>query len=210
MQLQDLRWDPAVVLYRDPEGNRVPASILDEIVQTFKTQGSTRLRDIVTRLLDGEITLAEWEEFVGEALFELWVRGYTVGGGGPDYYGANDREALETGIRDQYEYLRGFALDIQSGILSEAMLRARMDLYINAVEFFVWAADEIAHEKAGFDEALRILEPGDSCEDCIRYAAMGWQPLGILPLPTQDCACRTNCRCRIVYRSLADRVRGIA
>ena len=38
------------------------------------------------------------------------------------------------------------------------------------------------------------------CEDCIGYNAMGWQPMGALPVPGERCRCRDRCRCTMDYR----------
>jgi hypothetical protein len=38
------------------------------------------------------------------------------------------------------------------------------------------------------------------CADCLNYDALGWQPIGSLPVPGTRCQCLDRCRCRIDYR----------
>jgi hypothetical protein len=38
------------------------------------------------------------------------------------------------------------------------------------------------------------------CTDCLYYESWGWQPIGTIPLPGQECICRDNCRCTTYYR----------
>ncbi len=38
------------------------------------------------------------------------------------------------------------------------------------------------------------------CDDCRGYDAMGWQPMGALPVPGERCRCHDRCRCSMDYR----------
>ena len=38
------------------------------------------------------------------------------------------------------------------------------------------------------------------CDDCRGYHAMGWQPIGTLPVPGERCRCHDRCRCIMDYR----------
>lgn len=52
----------------------------------------------------------------------------------------------------------------------------------------------------GKTEMKRILSSYDrACPDCVAYSLMGWQKIGLLPLPKTKCQCRANCRCVIEY-----------
>lgn len=56
-------------------------------------------------------------------------------------------------------------------------------------------------QEQGFREMIRYARLDKKCcEDCIGYAAQGWQPIGILPVPGQRCRCHDNCRCWTDYR----------
>jgi hypothetical protein len=56
-------------------------------------------------------------------------------------------------------------------------------------------------QRTGFKEVKRDCRcDKKSCNDCQNWAAMGWQPIGTLPLPGERCQCLFNCRCALDYR----------
>lgn len=53
----------------------------------------------------------------------------------------------------------------------------------------------------GYKEMRRIAtKDKKTCKDCLDYSSKGWQPMGSLPMPGQDCRCYARCRCSIEYR----------
>ena len=48
-----------------------------------------------------------------------------------------------------------------------------------------------------------------NCVDCQTFADMGWQPEGVLPIPTQRSRCNGNCRCTLI-RKVVDAERATA
>jgi hypothetical protein len=56
-------------------------------------------------------------------------------------------------------------------------------------------------EEQGFKEMRRIARlDKKTCKDCIQLSKLGWQPIGTLPMPGQDCRCYDRCRCSMDYR----------
>jgi len=56
-------------------------------------------------------------------------------------------------------------------------------------------------EDQGYREMRRVpVLDRKTCPDCVNFGQLGWQPLGTLPMPGQDCQCYDRCRCRIDYR----------
>ncbi len=56
-------------------------------------------------------------------------------------------------------------------------------------------------QRSGIKQMRRILDPGAKhCNDCVSWAAMDWQPIGVLPAPGERCQCLFNCRCSLDYR----------
>jgi len=56
-------------------------------------------------------------------------------------------------------------------------------------------------QEQGYKEMRRVaILDRKVCQDCRRYDALGWQPLGSLPMPGHGCRCYDRCRCRIEYR----------
>ena len=57
------------------------------------------------------------------------------------------------------------------------------------------------HQEQGFREMRRVSKKDKRCcADCATYDKQGWQPMGSLPMPGQQCTCYDRCRCSIEYR----------
>jgi hypothetical protein len=69
-----------------------------------------------------------------------------------------------------------------------------------AYSFFA-LGDYYVKEEQGFKEMRRVARlDKKTCKDCVHMNSLGWNPLGSLPMPGQDCRCHDRCRCRIEYR----------
>lgn len=86
--------------------------------------------------------------------------------------------------------------------LSERMLRYRLEMYAKSGEISGHIAAQNVAKDEGKTEVKRLLNPGENCPDCIRYASLGWNRLidKILPFPKTMCVCRANCNCDMIYR----------
>jgi hypothetical protein len=155
------------------------------------------------RLVNGSITVAEWEAETRDLLKQIRVWGYTIGAGGQRNLTKADYARMgREGVR-QNKYLRRFAEELKAGKLSEAQFRYRLGLYINDADTIREVGRNQAHIKAGFDEERRIRTKDDSCQQCIGFAKLGWQSIGSMPDPGRDCDCRANCGCYKAFRRAA-------
>ena len=110
------------------------------------------------------------------------------------------RGGLQDKLNSELTYLRDFITQIADGNLTPAQIAARLDQYGNHVQQTFWGAQTDTQGAAGYTEERRVLNPGESCDDCIGYAGQGWQPIGSLPEPGEDSQCRANCNCSKDYR----------
>ena len=78
----------------------------------------------------------------------------------------------------------------------------RLGNYLAAPVYSWYTQGEMANkQRTGFKEMSReCVCDKKTCRDCRNWAAMGWQPIGTLPLPGDRCQCLFNCRCGIDYR----------
>jgi hypothetical protein len=66
--------------------------------------------------------------------------------------------------------------------------------------FFQLSVFEV-NRKAGMSQMRRhAIHDKRVCTDCLYYDDLGWQPIGELPLPGQECVCLDHCRCVVYYR----------
>jgi hypothetical protein len=110
---------------------------------------------------------------IRDRLKRIYLSEYMLGRGGKNAMTPSDYGRVGNMLRDQYEYLRSFALDIQDGKLSEAQIGARTQLY---------------HESAiqAFERGKAAAYSGDL----------------ILPAYPADgrTRCRARCKCRWLIR----------
>lgn len=126
--------------------------------------------------------------------------------------------ALDRLTKKQYEYLDKFEREViqnppreiadldsvvvlvEPAPMTPGQFVARLERYGNAV----WQANQQVNtatvRTAGiFNQERRVLGMAEHCGDCPPLAAMGWQPLGSLPM-IGDTECNGHCKCHFEYR----------
>jgi hypothetical protein len=198
----DAAWsyDPISGRYRGENGRFLSKAAIEALVDGRIKKLNGQLQDFTRRLIDGNITIDQWQGSVREALKPAHLQAAMVGAGGKNALSQSDYGRLGQRLRSEYSYLQNFASDILAGRVSGAMALARIGLYAESVRGSYWEGTTIRQEKQGYSLMRRILDSqAQHCQDCIDHAARGIAPIGSLPMPGQRCACRSRCRCRIEY-----------
>jgi hypothetical protein len=198
----DAAWsyDPISGRYRGENGRFLSKAAIEALVDGRIKKLNGQLQDFTRRLIDGNITIDQWQGSVREALKPAHLQAAMVGVGGKDALSQSDYGRIGQRLRSEYSYLQNFASDILAGRVSAAMALARIGLYAESVRGSYWEGTTIRQEKQGYSLMRRILDPqAQHCQDCISHAARGIAPIGSLPMPGQRCACRSRCKCRIEY-----------
>ncbi|NEP56003.1 MAG: hypothetical protein F6K31_03130 [Symploca sp. SIO2G7] len=97
--------------------------------------------------------------------------------------------------------IKHLATDIADGKVSPAQLTNRLRMFGESGKVTYWGTKSAIASDNGIKEARRILGDAEHCRHCPSYAALGWVPLSELILPTQQCECRTNCKCTVEFRT---------
>jgi hypothetical protein len=87
-------------------------------------------------------------------------------------------------------------------IKSWVNLASRLVRYLASpsYNFFQLGMFEV-NKRSGVTQMRRKASLDDrTCHDCVYYDELGWQPIGSLPLPGNDCVCHDRCRCEMLYR----------
>ena len=199
----DAEWsyDPVSGRYRRPSGQFMSQKAIEALVDGRIDKLSQNLRRYTRMLIDGSITLDQWQGSVREAIKTAHIQATVLGHGGRDGLGAAEYGRIGQRLRAEYGYLQGFARDLLDGRVSGAMALARIQLYAESVRGSYWEGNTIRQERQGYALMRRILDPlAQHCDDCMRYARAGLVPIGSLPMPGQRCECRARCRCRVEYK----------
>ena len=199
----DAEWsyDPISGRYRRPSGQFMSEKAIAALLDGRIDKLSDNLRRYTRMLIDGNITLDQWQGSIREALKAAHIQATVLGHGGRDGLGPAEYGRIGQRLRSEYGYLQQFARDILSGRVSPAMALARVQLYAESVRGSYWEGTTIRQERQGYSLMRRVLDPlAQHCGDCLRYAAAGLVPIGSLPMPGQRCECRARCKCSVQYK----------
>lgn len=186
--------------YRDSRGRFLSQQAVEALVDGRIKRLDATLRDITRRLVDGLITLDQWQGSIREAIKAAHLQAAIIGHGGRAEMGSAEYGRVGQKLRQEYAYLQKFAFDLLEQRLSPALAVARVSLYAESIRSSFWEGSLFRKQKAGFGLMRRILDPqAEHCQDCLDYAARGLVAIGAVPMPGQRCTCRVRCRCRVEF-----------
>lgn len=181
------------------KGQFIGKAAVDSLTRKAVKQVQADMMTIGKLLIDRKISLGTWEEATAKTIKQQTVLQYAIGKGGVAQLSSRDYGIIGAKLKAQYGFLRGFSEDLKAGKLSEAQFWARLKLYAAATSGAYEAGREESHKAADYRWEKRIRNARESCNDCIGYAARGWQAIGSLPNRGEKCACKSNCQCSKEY-----------
>lgn len=169
-----------------------------DLVEAKIDQVADDIDTIANLLLQNKISLATFEDGMLQALKVGHSQSYILGRSGIDRITQADVSRINNIIRREAIYLRNFTDEIAKGRLSKAQIRARARLYAESFYGTYENGRKESHRVAGFRWERNNLNVAEHCSQCLSLAAMGWQPLGLMP-PIGSRICRANDRCYFTY-----------
>ncbi len=209
LELTAYGYNPKTGRYVDLKTGRfVKTDDVRQLLNDTIDSGFERVTKFAQAVGAGRADIGALQDAMLSHLHDSHVAMYMLGRGGVNQMDENDFGVLSKRLEAEYKYLDGFMADIQAGRLSQNQIADRMGRYNE----HVWASYHDGETNgaiaAGYTEERRIDEGDeDVCDDCSRYAGMGWQPIGTLPAPGDKSKCQTKCRCKKVYRGVDGRGR---
>lgn len=163
-------WDTVSRRYRNTAtGRYLSQARITSLRDEYASEQRQWADQAARRLAQRDWTVRRWEDEVRVVIKRTYLAEYMLGRGGRNAMTPADYGRVGNLLRDQYQYLRNFALDIQAGKLTEAQIAARTQLY---------------HESA-----IQAFERG-------KAAAYG-DALALPAYPADGrTACRARCKCR--------------
>lgn len=204
-------WDARSGRYRDTStGRYINTAQLEALSRRNIELIGRNINQLGEMLIQNQITLQSWQESTMQALKTMHLHQMVLAKGGTQQTYAVDYLQVGRTLKDEYNYLRSFAEDVQRGYsfdgkgrqvpMTVARFRARLDLYVKrGVTSYHYGQQAKATEK-GHGYMFRTLGATDRhCSDCVGYASRGVVSVGALPVPTESCQCRANCKCAVHY-----------
>ena len=179
----------------EDKGKLVTASELRSLIEATIDFRKDQVRAVTQALLNGNTKVSTWENAVSKALKDAHTQAYLIGKGGVNQIVQRDYGVIGGELKKEYKYLREFSKEILAGELTEAQIRDRVTLYIDAIHGSYELGRMEGHKASGYAFEQRIRNSSESCAECLMYAARGVVPIGTLPNPGEDCTCRSRCRC---------------
>jgi len=198
----DAEWsyDRKVGRYRNEKGQFLSKKAVGAIVDGRISKLEQQLKSFTEKLVNGSITLDQWQGSVREAIKIAHIQVATIGYGGKAEMGSSEYGRIGQRLRSEYTYLQGFVRDLIDGRISAPMAMARIGLYAQSVRGSYWQGTEMKEQQRGFSMMRRVLDDqAVHCQDCIGYAARGMVSIGSLPMPGVRCECGARCKCSVVY-----------
>lgn len=194
-------WNETAGRYVDlSTGRFVRFSDVRDALDVVMDASAIRMNNITQQLVDGNVSLAEWQSGMMEQIKIAHTAAGASARGGWAQMSQADWGATGRMIRSQYEKLQGFAEQIADGtqlLNGHALMRA--DLYADAPRgTFEEMRRRYERLSNGMQFERRILGEADHCDDCLDAADEGWQPIGTLPA-IGDSVCLTRCHCTFEY-----------
>jgi hypothetical protein len=123
-------WDAASRRYRDETTGRwlshgKVATIRNDFAATQRAWADTAASALARK----DWTVRRWELEIRDRLKRVFLAEYMLGRGGTNVMTQADYGAVGRMLKDQYDFLRGFAEDVQAGAMTEAQIASRTQLY---------------------------------------------------------------------------------
>lgn len=157
--------------------------------------GRDTMRELSRRLVDGSISLPEWQRLMAQEIKTVHIYNAAAAKGGWAQMSQADWGRVGYQVKGQYEYLRNFAEELANGDQPlNGSVPVRASMYGRAGHNTYEAMRRADAKQRGMGKVRRHLTPGENCNGCIEEAQKGWVNVGELePIGSQEC--RSNCRC---------------
>ena len=194
-------WNPTAGRYVDLSTGRFVAFTEVRAALEYNIQASNlEIERITQALLNGQISLDAWQTSMMEQIKIAHINAACAARGGWAQMTPADWGFVGRQIRTQYDFLRNFVNDIQTGkqaLNGKLLIRAGMygDASRSMFEDMRRRVEELVY---GMEEEMRVLGVADHCPDCLDNAGK-WAPIGTLPRIGES-VCRTRCHCRFRFR----------
>jgi hypothetical protein len=192
-------WNPSATRYFDPATGRFLSR--DAVRKAFDSvidSERDRLMEAANELRAGNITLAEWQATMRQAIKDTALNAAYVAVGGVNQMGAADYGWVGAYTREQYAYLNEFTTQIRNGLPLDGLFIRRAGMYASTARGAFHELQQDVQRDAGYTRERSLLHPAEHCDECVDQASIGIVPLGTC-IPIGQRQCLGNCHCTMRY-----------
>lgn len=174
--------------YRDSMSKRfVPRARIMEYVDRIMQSGRSASDVLAQLVTERVISPRDFGERMRAELRATYIQQYVLGRGGRELMQPADWGRVGSLLREQYQYLKGFVVDLEHGTLTEGQVRARANLYFQRSR----EAYEIANAYAYGLPRLPAY-PGDLSTECKGGCHCHWEIQKLNEQGDADCYWRID------------------
>lgn len=185
--------------------NKYLAKVQNDLIEEWREN----LIDLTLAIQRGDVTALTKS---GEILKRIHMASLIAGKNGDlNRIKERDYNSLQTILRNQLFDGKGdngkpYGLkhlfeEVRQGTVSDAQLRNRLNLYSKSGKATKSLSEINLKQDTGYKSKRRILGNCVHCDDCVRYAGVGWVGIDSDEIPpiAVACKCKNNCRCTFVF-----------
>ena len=179
----------------------VPAEPIRKLVDTQVTQAENYVSELAAMVDDGQIAYSTFLRTMQTDLKRLHLNFRAVGAGGFSNLTQVDFGKVDAKLMDGFRRLDNFVRDFRTGEISVRQAQNRAQMYVGTarIDFFEARQDHAWIDSDWVEIERRVLRPAEHCEDCLSYNDRGWVRAGTLPPPGVGSACKSRCKCYMVF-----------
>lgn len=199
-------YDPLTRRYRNLSTGRLVSrnAIMDQLGRAVM-EGREMASRLTTAFHEGRLSASAWQEQLRTTLRRMHSQHAALAVGGWDRMTPRDWGRIGQALRGDYARIQRLAESVQNGDVTLAQALQRVDGYMgNARAQYYRAERDRLRPSVPKNQIVsrRILGASEHCPDCLEYYARGWQPVGMLPVPTEGSQCGTYCQCDVIHREV--------
>ncbi len=206
--LQGYYWNKAARRYmRRGQAGFVSRARIIELLERSVTQRQVRVQAGAQALADGRISPATFVARTAGMLKRQYLQERALAVGGWDRLTQADFGRIGGRLRAEYRRLAVLAEQLFKGEISVAQAQNRLRMYMGNARHEFFEGERAAlppPDRGNIWIERRLLGQAEHCPDCVEFADRGWQPAGLLPLPTEASVCDGNCRCGLSRRQVPE------
>ena len=192
-------WNDEAARFTDARGRFVAGEKIRDALDDYLDAKSAAARAISEQLQRREISLREWQDYMGRELTKNALNAAALARGGAARLDDAALESVGRFVQSELKYLEKFAVGIELGQPTDGRFLNRTKQFMQAARTHFHEAQRAEMNGRGFDEERSIRHARDSCAGCLFWSSAGWQLIGTVALPGER-DCRRNCRCTLEYR----------
>lgn len=179
-------------------GKAVAASFILILLRLLVQEAEQRGNELSAAYYEKQISAASFVEQMRTEQRRNTIQLAALAAGGIALLTMGILAKAESSLSATYPAIIGTAKDVADGKVSLGQLQNRVRGYVGQARRLFWQTKRDTQPQPPVGMVAierRILGDADHCDQCPMYSDWSWQLAGTIPQPSEECDCKTHCRC---------------